>query len=96
MKTVKLKKSILVKETKPGVMLVLDCNKDMIHQVTQDGATVLAILFKSRSQKGVPIDELQVKLAKASSAFRKYKHQREGLTGLLRLLQKNGLLETRS
>ena len=85
----------MVKVTKPGEVLVLDRDKDSLFQITQDAAKVLAILSENGSHKAVAVEYIQTKLAEVSPVFRKHKYQREGLIGLLQVLQKDGILEKR-
>ncbi len=97
LKKVRLKKSILVRESKPGEILILDSNTETVLRAIQDTAKIITILFEGAHtrKKGIPVTEIQKKLAAASPCFRKYKHQRAGLIEILQDLKKANLLEGR-
>ncbi len=91
-KRIRLKKSVLVKESKKGEVLVLNPATDTFFGASQDCASILSILF-AHWRKGLPFEEIQTKLAQKSPSFRKHKFQKEGLQAVLHQLRQLDLIE---
>ncbi len=91
-KRIRLKKSVLVKESKAGEVLVLNPANDTFLGASQDSARIITILFENW-RRGLPLEDIQARLAERSPKFRKYKFQREGLLEVLQQLRNLELIE---
>lgn len=96
LKRVKLKKSILVKEVKPGEALALDSDSDKIFQFSGDMARMMKILSDHEGKLGLSIEDLEQKLTSVSTTFRKNKKKTDCLTQTLQYLDEMEFLESRS
>ena len=93
MKRIKLKKSVLVKESGEKESLVLDPASDRIFQLTGDVARMLTILFEQSRGNGISLEQLREKLAEQSPSFRKNKKQDACISGAVGYLEEMNLLE---
>jgi hypothetical protein len=90
---IKLKKSVLVKQSGASGSLVLDSETDHLFQFSGDVAKMMVILFEQSGKKGLSLEEVRNKLADASVTFKKNKQQQRCIAESVKYLREMKLLE---